>query len=80
MLAKITSVIQSLSLPEFILNEIDGLIFKYIWRTESNKNGYERINRRTMCLEIEQGGLGIISVKTQQELTMIKWLHRVHTR
>ena len=80
LLSKITSVIQSLSLPENILKEIDDLLFKYIWRSESNKNGYERINRKTMCLDVEHGGFGVISVKNQQELAMIKWLHRVHTK
>ena len=48
LLSKITSVIQSLSLPENILKEIDDLLFKYIWRSESNKNGYERINGKTI--------------------------------
>ena len=67
LLSKITSVIQSLSLPDYILNEIDSLFFKYIWRSESNTNGYERINRKTMCLDIDQGGLGVISIKDQQK-------------
>ena len=80
LLSKINYAIQSLSLPEEILTEIDNLIFKYLWKSDTNKNGYERINRSTLCLGIQNGGLAMISIKDQQEVMLLRWLHRIHSR
>lgn len=80
LLSKINYAIQSLSLPENILTEIDNLIFKYLWKSDTNKNGYERVNRNTLCLGIQSGGLAMISIKDQQEVMLLRWLYRIHSR
>ena len=79
-LSKINYIIQSLALPFHILKIINDLIFKFLWKTESNKNGYERINRKTLCLPTALGGLSMISIEDQQHMLLLKWLKRIHTR
>ena len=80
LLSKINYIIQSLALPDTILKEIDNLIFKYLWKQETNTNGFERINRNTLCLSIEQGGLAMISIIDQQQVMLLRWLYRIHSR
>ena len=80
LLSKINYAIQSLALPDNILTIINNLIFKFIWRSDSNKNSFERINRNTLCLDIEHGGLGMISIEDQQQVMLLRWLHRLHAR
>ena len=63
-LAKINYLIQSLSLPEQVLSEIDKIMFTFIWHKKtSKKRVVERINRNMMYQDIQLGGLKMISVK-----------------
>ena len=80
LLSKINYIIQSLSLPDSVLKEIDNLIFKYLWKQDTNTNGFERINRKTLCLSIKKGGLSMISIIDQQHVMLLRWLYRLHSR
>ena len=80
LLSKINYIIQSLSLPDSVLKEIDNLIFKYLWKQDSNKNGFERVNRNTLCLNKQKGGLSMISIIDQQQVMLLRWLYRLHSR
>ena len=69
---------QSLILPDQILNEIDNIMFKFIWQKRlSNKKVIEKIKRKTMCLDIDKGGLNMISAKDQQQVFCVKWIAKV---
>ena len=79
-LSKINYIIQSLSLPETVLSEIDRLMFKFIWQKKiSNKKPFERVSRSRLCQEVALGGLNMISVKDQQSLYCIKWIKRINS-
>ena len=78
LLSQINYVLQSLILPDHVLNEIDSIMFKFIWKKSfSNKKGFERIKRKILCLDVNQGGLKMISVKDQQQVYNIKWISKV---
>ena len=77
-MSKINSSIQSLALPYHVLETLDDIVFRFLWTTESNKKGREKLNRNTLCLDLTEGGLSMISVKDQQRAFLIKWLHRVN--
>ena len=79
LLSKLNYILQSLALPTHILEIIENIIFKFLWVTDSNKNGFERLNRNTLCLPISEGGVGMISIKDQQKTFLMKWLHRLNS-
>ena len=68
-LSKMNYIIQSLSLPDIVLAEIDGIMFRFIWqKKKSNKRVFERISRTTLCQDYALGGLKMISIKDQQNV------------
>ncbi|MCP3931562.1 MAG: hypothetical protein GY705_20955 [Bacteroidetes bacterium] len=72
-----THVIQCLALPETVLKDIDAVIFKFLWQKKhSNKRSYEKIKRAVLCLPVEEGGLGMISVIDKQTVFLFKWLSK----
>ena len=79
LLSKLNYILQSLALPTHILEQIDNIIFKFLWVTDTNKNGFERLNRNTLCLPISEGGVAMISIKDQQKTFLMKWLHRLNS-
>ena len=75
LLSKINYIIQSLSLPDEILAEIDRIMFNFIWnKNTSSKKAFERIKRNTMCHDTSKGGLNMISVKDQQKVFQVRWI------
>ncbi len=81
LLSKISYAIQSLSIPEHILTQIDTLFFKFIWQTKhSHRKAREKIKRSVMCRSVEQGGLRMIKAKDQQKVFLLRWLrHHIVT-
>lgn len=77
LLSKLNYILQSLSLPYTILKTTDNLIFKFIWEKKNNKRVVEKVKRDTLCLDVEKGGIAMISVETQQQVMLMKWLHRI---
>ena len=78
-LSKINYLIQSLSLPEQVLAEIDRIMFRFIWQKSiSNKRVVERISRNMMCQDTQFGGLKMISVKDQQNIFHINWIKKIN--
>ena len=70
-------VLQSLSLPKKVMEEIDSICFKYIWKSKSNSTKViEKIKRSVMCLNLEDGGSNMIKICDQQQLFLIKWVKR----
>ena len=70
-------VLQSLSLPEKVIQEIDSICFKYIWKSNTNcKKVIEKIKRSVMCLSLEDGGAKMIKMQDQQNLFLLKWIKR----
>ena len=78
LLSQINYAIQSLSLPDQVLSEIDSIFYRFIWQKPgSNKRVIEKIKRKVLCLEVKQGGLKMISIKDQQNIYNIKWISRI---
>ena len=75
LLSKINYIIQSLSLPSEVLDDIDRMLFKFIWQKKyTNKRTFEKVKRIIMCKNIKEGGLSMISIRDQQQVFHIKWL------
>lgn len=77
-LSQFTYIIQSLALPQYVLNEIDSLMFKFIWKKKfSNTRAFEKVKRTVMCKTVNEGGLNMISIKDQQKVFLLKWLQKI---
>ena len=77
LLSKLNYILQSLNLPINIQQIIDNMIFKFIWKTKSSKKTIEKIKRSTLCLNVKDGGLSMVSIETQQKVLLLRWLHRL---
>ena len=78
MISQISYLLQSLALPEKVLNEIDSICFKFIWNKNSkNKRIIEKIKRSVMCIEKDQGGASMIKSASQQKLFLAKWIMKI---
>ena len=77
LLSQITHIIQSLALPETVVDEIDTIIFKFLWQKHySEKKANEKLKRSILCSDISDGGLKMISVKTQHKVFLMKWMYK----
>lgn len=77
LLSKIAYVIQSLCLPDEVLNQFDTLLFRFLWKNkELNTRAYEKIKRSVLCLNDSEGGINMISVRDQQRVMLIRWLQK----
>ena len=73
-LSQFTFLIQSITLPENILNEINTLCFRFLWReTDLTKKGWERVSREQMFKSKLAGGLEMISFSDFQNSFLISW-------
>ena len=77
LLSKIAYIIQSLCLPDNVLNEFDTLLFRFLWKNKNfNNRAYEKIKRSILCLNSSEGGINMISVKDQQQVMLIRWIQK----
>ena len=77
-LSKLNYILQSLRLPDHVLKLIDSLIFKFLWKKGSNKSGQERIKRTTLCLNVAEGGISMISILDQQLVMLLQWFFKIN--
>ena len=78
LISQLAYTIQALVPPEKILNTLDSIIFKFIWQKKhSNKKAFEKIKRKVMCQSVSNGGLSMISIKTQSKLFQLKWIRHL---
>ena len=81
LLAQFTFLIQALTLPPHVLDEIDTIMFKFLWKKKfSNARAYEKVKRGVLCKPVTEGGLGMISIKTQQKFFQLKWLQKIYKK
>ena len=75
LLSQIAFHIQSLSMPDKFIKELERICFSFIWQSNKNSNvSVEKIKRSVMCLAKEKGGASMIKSCTQQKLFLIKWI------
>lgn len=55
-----------------LVKQINTLLYKFIWNS-----GADRIKRHTLCQSIENGGLKMTDLETQNMSLKISWVHRL---
>jgi hypothetical protein len=71
----------SLKLPVEILNQIDSYRKHMLWHGGdlSRKGGY-LVAWNTACRSKDEGGLGIINLRTQNKALLLKFLHKFYNK
>ena len=59
-------------IPKNIVKDIDKLLWNFLW------NGKQPlVNKQTMCLDAEKGGMNMINLRTFIEAKQIKLIHKI---
>ena len=73
-LSKIIHLLQSLPSPnKTTIKNIEKIAHNFIWR-----NKRHQVNKNTLSLELEQGGLNMIDMVDFDLSLKITWLHKLH--
>ena len=64
--------VSSLDVPREYLGTVDSAIFKFIW-----KNKKDKIKRKVMCLDYDQGGLQAPSIYVLSKSLKLAWISRL---
>ena len=71
-------ILQSIGLPNTFLQKINTLIYKFIWqRKYSNKKAFEKIKRKVMQNDYEEGGLRMVDMFIIQKSYYLQWAGKV---
>ena len=68
-LPKFTYLMQSITTPKHIINEINTILYKFLW---SNKK--EKVKRAILITKPTDGGLGMIDLNTYIKTLKMKWV------
>ena len=79
-LSQFIYVMKSIGIPLPILQRINRILFSFIWGKDF-KSGrtFEKIKRKVLCRNIEEGGLNMIDIIDMQNTFYIKWALRLLT-
>ena len=67
MLRKVWFLFQFITLNKKFLNEINSLIYKFVWN-----NAIEMVKRDTLILPWERGGLGMFHLKAKMDCIVLQ--------
>ena len=65
----------SINTPTWVINEVNKMFFVFIWKEKRDK-----ICRKVMTNEIENGGMNMIDVKLFNTVLKANWVSRIWTR
>ena len=71
---------QSISVPEKVINELNTLLYRFLWRKKNcNKKAFEKVKRCVVTSDIDKGGLNMIDLKLVQQSFLCEWLQKLVT-
>jgi hypothetical protein len=70
-ISKITHVAQNTVVPEKAIKEINKILFAFIWGKK------DRIRRKILCNNVNDGGVGMIDLKSFFEALKATWINRL---
>ncbi len=67
-------IMKSIGLPQKVLQRINRIFFSFIWKRNFKEGKtFERVKRKIMCQDLEEGGMNMIDISTMQDCFLIKW-------
>ena len=74
LISQFVFLFQSIILPANILDEINTIFYRFIWRKDHiDKRGWERIGRKILSNSKKNGGLEMINMIDFQSSFLLKW-------
>ena len=72
-------VLKSIGLPQEILQKVNTILYKFIWqRKHSNKKAFEKLKRKTLQNNYENGGLKMIDMIFIQKCYNLQWAGKLY--
>ena len=79
LISQLIFVMQSVGLPETVLNKVNTILYKFIWqKVHSNKKAFEKVKRTVMEADYHEGGLKMINLVTMQKCMYLQWVGRLY--
>ena len=73
-LSQLNFVIQSISLPQRVLDQINQIFFRFMWKKRfDNKKAFEKIKRKVLYNDYNDGGLKMIDINRFQDSILLAW-------
>ena len=67
-------VMQSISLPKEVLDQINTIFFRFLWKKNfDNKRAYEKVKRNVLCNSYDEGGLRMVDIHRLQDSMLLAW-------
>ena len=80
LLSQIVYLLQALAAPEDILKKINTVLFRFIWKKKySNTKAFEKVKRKVICKQAENGGLNMINVFDMQNSFLLSWATKIRS-
>lgn len=74
LLSQLSHAIQALACPENMINRINTIIYRFLWKRKyNNKKAFEKVKRTVLSLKPSEGGLNMINFGHQQKMFLAKW-------
>lgn len=76
---KLLHVMQSVTIPEKYLIEINRLMYKFIWKKRmTNRKAFEKVKRVILSADYECGGLKMIDICVLQQALLLSWVKKLY--
>ena len=74
LLSQFIYILQSLFIKKGVLDEINTIFYRFIWKRDSiDKKAWERVRRSVLCSTKEKGGLEMINLHEFHNSFLINW-------
>ena len=78
LLSQFIFVMQSISVPEKVIHDMNTLLFRFLWRKrDCNRKAFEKVKRCVVTSTIDKGGLNMIDLKLVQQSFLCEWLQKL---
>ena len=78
MVSQFNFIMQSVGLPEKILDDINRMLYKFIWqRRYSNRKAFEKVKRKIVQQDYDNGGIRMIDMKSMQSYFYLQWAGKI---
>ena len=77
-LSQFIFIMNSISIPNNILDEINTLFHRFLWKKRfDNLRATEKINRKTLTNALEDGGIKMINLISFQKSFLLSWVEKL---
>jgi len=73
-LSQFIFVMQSIKIPKAVLDQVNRLFFRFLWKKKfNNRRAFEKVKRKVMFNDQEFGGLKMVDIHALQDSILLNW-------